>query len=76
MSTIIGANKAIFGVKAKLPLKGFPEGRVKLVIRSTDFVKAFVKGPNGIRKFIVFEDDGFWTPGWEQCANYREEVTS
>lgn len=72
MAGIIGA-VGIFGVHDKKPLRRFPEGRVKIVMRNDDFMIAFVKASNGIRKFYVKEVDGFYEPYCEAMANYREE---
>lgn len=75
MSVIIhGDSSAVWGVKERKPLKGFPEGRVKIRLRNTDFARAFVKTTSGIRQFIVAEVDGFWIPKFEQGSNYREVI--
>jgi hypothetical protein len=75
MAVIIGTT-ALFGIQGKKPLRGFPEGRVKIVIRPSDFVTAFVKTKSGIRKFYVKEVDGFYEPCLEAMANYKETVTA
>ena len=73
MSAImLGDCSGIWGVVEPKPLKGFPEGRVKLRLRNKDFARAFVKTSNGIRSFIIAEQDGFWIPKWEQGSNHRE----
>jgi hypothetical protein len=75
MSAIIhGDHHAVWGVKTPLPLKGFPQGKVRLRIRNNDFVHAYVKTKEGIRHFIVAEKDGFWVPEYEQGANHREDA--
>ncbi len=73
MAVIIGRT-GIWGVKKRKPLRGFPQGRVKIVIRNDDFVTAFVKTSDGIRKFYVESVDGFWQPLNEVMANYREQT--
>ena len=55
-------------------MRGFPDGRVKIVMRGNDFVTAFVKTASGIRKFYVKKVDDHFEPHWEIMANYREET--
>lgn len=62
----------IFAIREPKPLRGFPEGRVRLRLRNDEFARAFVRTPEGIRHFIVQETpDGFWepVPGCEQGRN-------
>lgn len=60
----------VFGIPDEIkPLEGFPAGRVRLRLRPSEFVKAFVKTPTGIRKFFVEEKDGKWFPAYEQGRN-------
>ena len=73
-AAIHGNHNVVFGVKAPLPLKGFPQGRIRLRIRNTGFAQAFVKSESGIRHFYISEKEGFWTPIYEQGSNHREEV--
>lgn len=73
-AVIHGDSQAVFGIRERKPLKGFPEGRVKIRLRNTDFARAFVKTASGIRQFIVAEVDGFWTPKFEQGSNEREAI--
>ncbi len=51
------------------PLRGFPEGEVRLRLRQGDFAQAFVRVPGGIRRFLVHEKDGHWQPFMEMAAN-------
>jgi len=76
MATLINTGNLVFGAKERKPLRGFPQGRVKLVIRNDDFVAAFVKTSDGIRKFYVESVDGFWQPLYEQASNTREVVST
>lgn len=69
---VVYGNVGIFGIQEKKPLRGFPKGRAKLVMRPSDFVVVFIKTGNGIRKFYVKEVDGFYEPCIETMANYRE----
>ena len=59
-----------FGVKDVLPLRGFPEGRARIRIRQGDWVKVFVRPPEGgIKEFLVEEKAGAWCPAGEVGAN-------
>ena len=71
MPVILNKHSLVHGVGDHLPLKGFPDGRVKIVQRNNDFVKAYVKTDTGIRQFYVSEKDGFWVPMFEQGSNQR-----
>ena len=73
MAIIIGNKGAIWGVQQPKPLKNFPEGRVKLKIRNTEFVTAFIKTDTGIRKFIVRDTGKSWEPLFEQGRNERSQ---
>lgn len=74
MAITYGLNAGIFGIQEMKPLRGFPDGRVKIVMRGNDFVTAFVKTASGIRKFYVKKVDDHFEPHWEIMANYREET--
>jgi len=69
---LIYGNTGTWGMQEIKPLRGFPKGRVKIVMRQDDFVTAFVKTSDSIRKFYVKEVDGFFEPFSEVIANYRE----
>ena len=66
----------VFGVRAVLPLRGFPRGKVRLTLRNQDFARAYVKTKHGIRCFIVAEYLGKWVPlpGCEQGLNRKARV--
>jgi len=66
-------NGAIFGVQNPKPLAGFPQGRIRLRIRNTDFARAFVRTPSGIRHFIVKDTGEKWEPMLEQGRNERSK---
>jgi len=72
---LIGDTSIIWGVRPTLPLKGFPEGKIKLRLRNNSFAKAFVKTKQGIRSFYVAEKDGFWIPKYEQGSNNMEVIS-
>lgn len=59
----------IFGVKEQKPLRGFPEGRVRIRARNEAFMIAFVKTATGIRKFYVEDHEDHWSPGPETGYN-------
>lgn len=59
----------VFGSQPLKPLLGFPPGKVRLRIRSRDCVKARVKTADGVREFVVKEEDGFWVPAYETARN-------
>ncbi len=73
--TTIGDKTLVFGAKDRLPLKGWPEGKVRIIVRNEDFVRGYVRSPDGksIRQFIVGEEDGCWIPRFEQGSNIRGE---
>lgn len=57
---------AVFGIIDPLPpLEGFPEGRVKVRMRSEDFLIVQVKTPERIRAFTVKHQDGKLVPHLE-----------
>ncbi len=60
-------------VTHRKPLKGFPPGRVRVLIRHPhDEVIACVRDPEGLRTFLIAEKDGHWMPVLERCqGNYR-----
>lgn len=59
----------IFGNAPPKPLTGFPSGKTRLRIRGDDFVKARVRTSDGIREFVVIEENGHWVPGVELARN-------
>jgi len=61
----------VFGIQDTKPLRGFPDGRVRIRLRNDGFAQAFVKSATGIRHFYIREVDGFWLPCFEQGANIR-----
>lgn len=61
----------VFGVHPAKPLKDFPAGRVRLVVRNDAFARAYVKTADGIREFRVAEHEGYWIAVYEQGANTR-----
>lgn len=61
----------LFGIADKLPLRGFPDGRIKIRIRTDSFVQAFIKTADGIEVYSVKEKDGYWEPCMKMGANYR-----
>lgn len=63
--------KYVFGVCQPLPLRGFPQGRIRLRLRKDSFAKAFVKSPTGIRRFLIGQRGAFWVPMYEQGAKVR-----
>ena len=61
MVTKIGVDVA-FGVCEPLPLEGFPEGKVRIRMRSNNIVNVFVKTADGIMRFVPEIKDGRWHP--------------
>ena len=66
----------VFGVKDRLPMKGWPAGRARIRMRGGAFVQCFVKTETGIRKFWILEKDGCWIPGPACGENQRQEVSA
>jgi hypothetical protein len=69
MAVRYGINNVPFGTGEPKPLKGFPEGKARLRIRSDDFVRVRIKTTNGIREFYPQEVNGFWVPFFEIGRN-------
>lgn len=65
--TVFG--EIVFGDSNPKPLKGWPEGKIRLRIRSDDAVKAFVRTSDSIRWFYVKEENGYWVPSYEIGSN-------
>lgn len=64
--------RAVFGgAKERLPLTGFPTGRVRLRFRPGSWATAFVKTMDGITHWYLEEVDGAWWPGWKIGENLR-----
>jgi hypothetical protein len=71
MAAILSSRPVIFGLVPPLPLDGFPEGRTRVRIRENDFVRVFVKSPDGLRSFYISEVDGKWKP----YAEFERNIT-
>lgn len=76
MATTYGIKKLAFGSTELKPLKGFPDGRIRIRVRNNEFVRVFVKSTNGIREFFAEDQGDCWTPAYEQGGNYAREVTA
>tara|TARA_R110002167_G_scaffold41550_1_gene126785 strand:+ start:94 stop:312 length:219 start_codon:yes stop_codon:yes gene_type:complete len=62
---------AIFGyTKVVLPLKGFPEGKKSIHLRSEDFAVVKVETKGLTISFFIEESDGFWVPAVEAGRDY------
>lgn len=68
----------VFGLRLPLPMRGFPEGKIRLRARITDFLKARVRTECGIREYYVREVDGYWEPAVETGFNVvsQQETTA
>lgn len=64
----VGA-KIVFGSKPPLPMRGFPEGKIRVRARNTDFLRVRVRTECGIREYYVKEVDGYWEPAIETGFN-------
>ena len=69
----VGMREVVFGIQEIKPLRYFPEGRIKIRMRPTDFANAFVKSATGIRKFLIRDTGDAWEPSYEQGRNERRE---
>jgi hypothetical protein len=69
--TITRGIKFVVGIQKPLPLRGWPEGKIRLRARRTDRLRAYVKTAGGIREFSVKEVEGFWEPAVEIGWNRR-----
>ncbi len=61
----------VYGVVAMKPMEGFPAGRMRIRMRNTDYVRVFIRPPEGgIRHFAIRENgSGVWVPAVEIGAN-------
>jgi hypothetical protein len=57
--------------KEVMPLRGFPKGRTKIVMRSGHAMRVYVKSSDGIRVFLAKQEKGTWIPAFEEGANIR-----
>jgi hypothetical protein len=69
MAIKIYAGHHVFGSAEPLPLKGFPEGSIRLRIRNNQFALARVRTDDGIREFYIKEEEGFWVRSIEKGRN-------
>lgn len=70
------SKSCVFGVQEEKPLRGFPDGKIRIRMRNDDFAWAFVKTNNGIRKFVILDSGEFWEPIYEQGSNQRKELVT
>ena len=65
--------RMMIGVYEPKPARGFPEGRVKWIMRPSDYVRAAVRTADGLRIFAVRDAGDAWEPipGCEIGANRR-----
>ena len=68
---ILTTTDLVWGVAIPKPLKGFPEGKVKLRLRNDSWALAYVKTDDGIMSYRIKERDGYWIPGHMQGSNKR-----
>lgn len=71
---MLSGPKAIYGIVDERPIIGIPPEaqRVKLRFRNNDWARAFVRTPNGIREFIIVDnEDGTFALAYEQARNQR-----
>lgn len=59
----------VFGIEDPKPPRGFPPGRIRWRIRHDYFVMARVKTADGIREYIIKEENGYWMPYLESGRN-------
>jgi hypothetical protein len=65
----------VFGAGKPKRLRGFPRGRKRIRMRNSDFVRVYVRPPEGgIREFRVEERNGEWWAIHEQGANVVEKT--
>lgn len=69
-SSIQRSTKVVgYGITPILPLRGFPEGKTRIRMRSGELVKIRVRSADGIRSFVVEESEGAWVPLIEEGVN-------
>lgn len=68
MSITIG-DPIDFGATEPKPLRGFPEGRARVRLRSNEYPIVWVRTSAGIREFIPKAIDGYWEPALELARN-------
>ena len=68
----------VFGVQKLKPLRGFPDGKVRIKMRNTAFAQIYIRTPEGIRQFVAKDCGDFWQCSHEQGRNERRkcDVTS
>ena len=71
MAIIWGVLNVVFGVKKILPLRGFPEGKKRIVLRQNDFARIYVKTSSGIMCYHIKEENAAWEPYILIEENYR-----
>jgi hypothetical protein len=70
---MMSEGRMMIGVYEPKPARGFPEGRVKWIMRPSDYVRAAVRTADGLRIFAVRDAGDAWEPipGCEIGANRR-----
>lgn len=61
--------QVVFGAHLEKPLAGFPPGKIRLRMRSTEFLQAFVRNADGIQHFYVGDDGNHWVPRFKIGEN-------
>ncbi len=65
----------IFGVREIPKIEDVPAGaQLRLRLRNDAIAMAFVRTPQGIRKFAIGQYNGRFYLGYEQAANHRVTV--
>lgn len=70
----VGEDAICFGIKEPKPAKGFPPGKIRWRIRHDALVLARVRTSEGVREFLVKEEDGHWVPADEIASNITAQV--
>lgn len=61
--------KIVFGVCELKPLRGFPEGKKRIRMRTNKVVKVFVRSGGVTSQFAVEQCDGYWQPACKLGQN-------
>jgi hypothetical protein len=60
----------LFAMCSPKPLKGWPDGKVRIKLRNAGYASGFVRAENGTtRHFLVHDDGSHWMPCHEQGVN-------
>lgn len=63
----------LHGIHTPKPARGFPPGRIRWIMRNSEFVKAAVRTEEGLRIFVVGDEGDAWVP-FPDCEQASKTV--